>query len=147
MPNFKLVCEHRNAWDQTLDVRNTSEFEYEQLQDVVMAFEDFLRGCGYVFEGHLDIVQEETETETGCGGNCDSCNCSGEEESSQEAIESSIRWAQVVHSLNNPPTFRANEESLPHCPVCGITKVEMRGHKCWDKRCPLPESAINANEG
>jgi hypothetical protein len=139
MPNFKLECEHRNPWDQTLDVRNTSEFEYEQLQDVVMAFEDFLRGCGFVFDGHLEIVEEETE----CGNECDSCDINDV----QAALESRIRWTQVVNSLANPPKFRANEESLPHCPVCGITRVEMRGHKCWDKRCPLPESAVNANQG
>ena len=147
MPNFKLECEHRNPWDETLDVRNTSEFEYEHIDDVIGAFEDFLRGCGYVFDGHLEIVQEETEEQTGCGGNCDSCECKSDIEDPVAALDSRIRWTQIVHSLYNPPTFRANEQTQDHCPVCGITKIEMRGHKCWDKRCPLPESAVNANEG
>jgi hypothetical protein len=29
--------------------------------DVLLHFEDFLRGCGYIFDGHLDIVEEEAE--------------------------------------------------------------------------------------
>lgn len=69
MPNFKLECEHRKAWDQTLAVRNTSEFYYETLDEILPAIEDFLRGSGFVFEGHLDIIQEEVavSTEPLCG--------------------------------------------------------------------------------
>jgi hypothetical protein len=41
---------------------NTSmEFESEDLGEIVINFEDFLRGCGFVFEGHLDFVEGEDE--------------------------------------------------------------------------------------
>ena len=56
MPNFKFECEHRNAWDSTLEIRNTTECEYVQLDDVIMAFQDFLRGSGFYFDGNLEIV-------------------------------------------------------------------------------------------
>lgn len=36
--------------------KNTMEFEVDQLQDVLVYFEQFLKGAGYVFDGTLDIV-------------------------------------------------------------------------------------------
>ena len=42
----------------------TKEFESDYLYDVVERFEEFLRGCGYYFEGRLDIVNDEEEYET-----------------------------------------------------------------------------------
>ena len=59
MPSFKFECEHRTAWDSTLEVRHTTECEYEQLDDVIGAFQDFLRGCGYYFDGNLEIVPNQ----------------------------------------------------------------------------------------
>jgi hypothetical protein len=35
------------------------EFESEDLGEIVINFEDFLKGCGFVFEGHLDFVEDE----------------------------------------------------------------------------------------
>lgn len=134
MPSFKLVCEHRNPWDETLDVRNTTEFEYEQLSDVISAFEDFLRGCGYVFEGNLDIVEEQKEK--GCGGGCSDCQCD-EVNFDREAQESRVRWSHTVESLMNPPTFRANDENSGKCSVCGLPESVMKAHQCWEQRCPI----------
>jgi hypothetical protein len=37
------------------------EFESVDLTEIVSHFEDFLRGCGFVFEGHLDFVEDEDE--------------------------------------------------------------------------------------
>jgi hypothetical protein len=31
------------------------------LPDILGNFEDFLRGCGFVFDGHITIVDEEFE--------------------------------------------------------------------------------------
>jgi hypothetical protein len=42
----------------------TKEFESDYLYDVVERFEEFLRGCGYYFEGRLDIVNDEVQNET-----------------------------------------------------------------------------------
>lgn len=34
------------------------EFNEEHIDDVLMSFEHFLRGCGYYFDGHLNLVEE-----------------------------------------------------------------------------------------
>ena len=36
----------------------THTVEEEFLSDVVMSFQDFLRGCGYYFNGNLDFVDD-----------------------------------------------------------------------------------------
>ncbi len=50
---FKLVCEYEEG-----DLV-THEFNKELLSDVLMRMQDFLKGCGYVFDGTLDIVPED----------------------------------------------------------------------------------------
>jgi hypothetical protein len=35
------------------------EFESVELSEIVSHFEDFLRGCGFNFDGHLDFVEGE----------------------------------------------------------------------------------------
>lgn len=50
---FKLVCQHEEG-----DVV-THEFQKVFLNDVLLRMQDFLKGCGYVFDGTLDIVSDE----------------------------------------------------------------------------------------
>ena len=35
------------------------EFKTLTLPDIVANFEDFLRGCGFIIDGHLDFVEDE----------------------------------------------------------------------------------------
>jgi hypothetical protein len=37
----------------------TMEFKAIMLHEIVANFEDFLRGCGFIIDGHLDIVEDE----------------------------------------------------------------------------------------
>ena len=41
------------------DIVTTKEFDTEYLFDVLERFEEFLRGCGYHFNGVLDFVEED----------------------------------------------------------------------------------------
>lgn len=42
--------------------QTTMEFEVDQLEDVLVYFEQFLKGCGYELgNGHLDIVYDEEQ--------------------------------------------------------------------------------------
>ncbi len=50
---FKLTCEHEEG-----DLI-THEFNKVFLGDVVERMQDFLKGCGFVFDGTLDIVPDE----------------------------------------------------------------------------------------
>lgn len=37
--------------------KTTVEFEADQLEDVLENFTDFLRGCGYHIDGHLEVTE------------------------------------------------------------------------------------------
>jgi hypothetical protein len=40
------------------DLKITHEFEEIQLNNVIENFESFLRGCGFIFDGNLEIVEK-----------------------------------------------------------------------------------------
>lgn len=35
------------------------EFHALELPDILSHFEDFLRGCGFIIDGHLDVMEDE----------------------------------------------------------------------------------------
>lgn len=78
---FKLICEHEEG-----DVI-THEFNKVFLSDVVERMQDFLKGCGFVFDGTLDIVEEE-----------------------QEIVESDIGSIRVKHEDKIDPFDLPNDE-------------------------------------
>ena len=58
MSDFTFTCTQGS-------VTRTVEFTEEYLPHVLEEIELFLKGCGYVFDGVLDIVNEESQvTET-----------------------------------------------------------------------------------
>lgn len=59
MPKFTFKCEHQDCYTDEVEITNTTEFKGETLEDVIENFEMFLRGSGFVFHGHLDIVSED----------------------------------------------------------------------------------------
>ena len=61
MSKFKFVSENRPFVDGDVSI-TTKEFDAEYLYDVLSEFENFLRGCGYVFRGQLDFVEDDEET-------------------------------------------------------------------------------------
>ncbi len=40
-------------------------FDSQTLPEIVANFEDFLRGCGFRFDGVLDFVEDENDTNMG----------------------------------------------------------------------------------
>ena len=125
----------------------TVEFTADTLSTVLEQFEMFLRGSGFFFDGNLDFVDHEEQFKEFMELE--------EEPQLDEPFQSiydgdlnspsAAAFQHTVNSLMNPPKFRANEEKQTHCSICNISRSEMNGYKCWDKRCPLPESALNAN--
>jgi hypothetical protein len=57
MPKFTFVCDHNS--DMSPGPVLTFETDKDYLPEVLEDFELFLRGCGFFFDGHVDIVQEE----------------------------------------------------------------------------------------
>ena len=56
MPKFTLVCDHSCDLDTHVV---THQFNAETYWEVLEQFEAFLKGAGYNFDGHLDIVKDE----------------------------------------------------------------------------------------
>ena len=102
MPSFKFVCEHRRPWDETVSHKNTMEFDDENLYSVISEFQDFLRGCGFQFNGRLEIV-DDTES-TGCGDDCSSCTCSSDEPDVGAEV---MNW--TIRQMNAPRDDYANQ--------------------------------------
>jgi len=56
---FEMTCQHYNYFgltDRQPGTKMNMEFEAESLDDVLEEFAMFLRGCGYLIDGRLDVV-------------------------------------------------------------------------------------------
>jgi hypothetical protein len=53
MSKFTYICEHVTG------EKNTYTCDREFLPEVLADIEQFLKGCGYVFDGVVDIVNED----------------------------------------------------------------------------------------
>lgn len=119
MSKFTFVCQEESMpFVHSIQSKRTVEFDAETLDDILNEFEMFLRGAGFHFEGRLDIVNEDDYTQP-------------EEESETTQTGS---WEWTVHSLMNPPKFRAD---TVNCEVCGLNKERMKSHNCYDDNCPV----------
>ena len=127
MPKFTFICDHNDNLGKGPVIKY--ETEHIHIDDVLFDFTDFLRGCGFVFSGNVDIVEEHVD----------------EVNFDREAEESRVRWSHTVNSLMNPPTFRANEPVNPNCSVCGLPESVMKAHQCWDQKCPIHSQSIYAD--
>ena len=58
MSKFTFICqEEPMPWSNGgITSKKTVEFNGETISDIVGEFEMFLRGCGFHFEGHLELV-------------------------------------------------------------------------------------------
>ena len=59
---FELTGQHYNylsLTDRRPGTKINMEFESETLDDVLEEFAMFLRGCGYVIDGRLDVVPHD----------------------------------------------------------------------------------------
>ena len=65
MSKFTFVCQDVPPIFPTLHssvlTKRTVEFESDTLDSVIQEFEMFLRGCGYYFDGNLEIVNDDEE--------------------------------------------------------------------------------------
>lgn len=60
MSKFTFVCQEESMpFADTISSKRTVEFEAETLDDIVSEFENFLRGCGFFFKGHLQMDDSE----------------------------------------------------------------------------------------
>ena len=119
----------------------TIEFTADSLMTVLEQFEFFLKGSGFYFNGKLDIVNEYEWNEYNDGVEefkTPQYDIFSDEQAKQ-------RWNATIHSLMNPPRFRANATT---CEVCGLNKEMMATHHCYDDNCPVhaPQSVCKSEE-
>lgn len=55
---YTLIKESRNDEDN-YGSRLEYQFDAINLSDMLEHYQNFLKGCGYVFDGELDIAEEE----------------------------------------------------------------------------------------
>lgn len=58
MPKFTFVkhVDPNNEFDNT---KIEFTVEEQSLSEIIEVFEDFLRGCGFIIQGKLDVIEEE----------------------------------------------------------------------------------------
>ena len=60
MSKFTFICEDEPMpWSDGITSKKTVEFNGESLSDIVGEFEMFLKGCGFSFQGQLDLVNHD----------------------------------------------------------------------------------------
>lgn len=111
------------------------------LSDILMEFEEFLRGCGFYFEGSLDIVKEKTN-EDFYGTNLDFFD---NEIFEDEIFYFSDDTLDDNMSQQNSFQWTVDQLSAPtknKCEVCKIDTSLMEGYSCWDSKCPGVKNGI-----
>ena len=62
MSKFTFICEDEAMpWSTGITSKKTVEFNGDSLSDIVNEFEMFLKGCGFNFEGQLDLVNTDAD--------------------------------------------------------------------------------------
>ena len=60
MSKFTFICEDDPMpFADAIITKKTFEFNADHLDSVIGEFETFLRGCGFHFDGYLEICKEE----------------------------------------------------------------------------------------
>jgi hypothetical protein len=145
MSKYTFVCEYTD-WQGKPDGKVIHENQHDTLTSVIESFERFLRGAGFYFDGHLDIVEEETYTTDTTG------------------VEEEHEWTQTLRSDNEWPFATATRQpdlfdSMDVMPMpgtlggadiifnsedkkcnrrgCGLTKSQLGTHTCYDEHCGL----------
>jgi hypothetical protein len=62
MSKFTFVCEDdAMPFAEGIATKKTFEFESHRLDVVLSEFQDFLKGCGFSINGHLQIIKPEKQ--------------------------------------------------------------------------------------
>jgi hypothetical protein len=94
----------------------TYETPSESLDQILSEFGDFLRGCGFVINGYLDVVNDDYP-ESVC--------------TSEYSVNDEMDYDHPEANFDYQES-----ETLSTCPVCFIEKSLMKKHECFDEKCP-----------
>ena len=129
MSKYTFTCEYEDIFTSKPDGKITLEVTEDSLTNVVEAFERFLRGAGFVFDGHLDIVDDDLEFEP---------------ERFEVENEFSAELNDLPRSVTMPmpgtiggATYNYNKGEKCHRRGCGLTRDQLGAHKCYDEHCGM----------
>lgn len=107
-------------------------FETDSLVNVLENVEQFLRGSGFYFDGHLDFVNDDFDIKIDDSHydnlEGDFLNLNGDD---HKAYFDNMNNSGVVTNLSDDLI----------CPICKISKLDMIGYKCWEGKCPQNQNA------
>ena len=62
MSKFTFVCEDdAMPFSEGISTKKTFEFESHHLSAILSEFQDFLKGCGFAIDGHLQVTKPEED--------------------------------------------------------------------------------------
>lgn len=142
MSKYTFICEYTDLMGKLDGNKVTHEVSQESLMSVLESFEQFLRGVGFYFDGHLDIVEDEIPTTD--------TTAYDEEHEWTQTLRSDGEWpfapatpqAEMYEAkdvMQMPGTIGGATVVLPDtkCLRCGLTKEALGAHKCYDTNCGL----------
>jgi hypothetical protein len=139
MSKYTFICEHTDLYGK-VDGKITHEVTQESLLSVIESFEQFLRGVGFYFDGHLDVVEEETFTK----------DEPQEEHEWTQTLRSDSEWP-FPYATPQPKMYESKDVmEMPgtiggakviladtKCPRCGLTQEQLGSNICYDENCGL----------
>jgi len=135
---FKFTGEYEPMpFQDAIASKRKIEFEAESLGSILEQFEMFLRGCGYVFEGHIDIVDDFAEnpetTEFVDEDDLDDVN-----QFFDKAREASRKLDEQVGDPAHPPSYQPKQPIITNKDVLnlggGYLKQEDPSRPLWNKK-------------
>lgn len=135
MSKFTFICQDDPMpFSDGIVSKKTVEFNGESLDGIISEFEMFLKGCGFQFNGQLNFVENQDESEW----------VTDEWDTPQQILlQESDPWTAVVNRHEDELDQKYLDEvfgsSYNICPVCKLSKDTMKSHKCWDNKCPMNE--------
>jgi len=130
---FKFTGEYEPMpFQDAIASKRKIEFEAESLGSILEQFEMFLRGCGYVFEGQIDIVNDFAETtELVDEDDLDDVN-----QFFDRAREASRKLDEQVGDPAHPPSYRPNQPIITNIDFSGggYLKQEDPSKPLWNNK-------------
>ena len=131
---FKFTGEYEPMpFQDAIASKRKIEFEAESLGSILEQFEMFLRGCGYVFEGHIDIVDDFAETNELVDDDLDNVN-----QFFDRAREASRKLDEQVGDPAHPPSYQPKQPIITNIDVLnlggGYLKQENPSRPLWDNK-------------
>jgi len=132
---FKFTGEYEPMpFQDAIASKRKIEFEAESLGSILEQFEMFLRGCGYVFEGQIDIVNDFAETtELVDDDDLDDVN-----QFFDKAREASRKLDEQGGDPAHPPSYQPKQPIITNIDVLnrggGYLKQEDPSRPLWDNK-------------